>query len=76
MTHHDHKHEHHGDKHQHRSKGKSKGIHKDWRTWTVIVLMLGAILIYVFSDNESLQPGGEAGEGMPAADSPPVEAAP
>jgi hypothetical protein len=33
---------------------KTNGIHKDWRTWTVVGLMLGAMVVYVLSDDESL----------------------
>jgi hypothetical protein len=45
---------HHGhDKHH----SKKRAIHKDWRLWTVVVLMLAAMAMYVFTDNESLQPG-------------------
>ncbi len=75
MTHHDRKHDHHGHKQQHRARAKSKAIHKNWMTWVVLGLMLAAMLMYVLSDDESLQPGGEAGPGMPAAEGPPVDAA-
>lgn len=69
MTHHDHdKHGH--DQHHHHGKPKSKTT---WLVWVGVVLMLGAMLMYVLSDDESLQPGGPP-DG--AVDSPPVEAAP
>jgi hypothetical protein len=65
MTHHDHDHPHHGhDPHHGR---KSKGLHKDWRTWLVVGLMLAAMLIYVLTLDESLQPGVPPAERMPAA---------
>ena len=67
MTHHDKKHDHHGHKQQHRGGAKSKAIHKNWMTWVVLGLMLIAMLMYVLSDDERLQPGGEAGPEMPAA---------
>ncbi len=69
MAHH-HGHEHHSD-HQHpHSEGNGRpGLHKDWRAWLAVLLMLGAMAIYVLSDNESLRFGG----GPPAA---PVPAAP
>lgn len=67
MTQHDHKHDHHGHGQNHHSH-KKPGVHKDWRLWAVVVLMLAAMLMYVFSDDESVQPGGE--------ERPPVEAAP
>ena len=63
MNQHNHDKQHHG---QHHSKTKS-GLHKDWRVW-VVGLMLIAMLIYVLSDDESIQPDG--------ADSAPIEAAP
>jgi hypothetical protein len=63
MNQHNHDKQHHG---QHHSKNKS-GLHKDWRVW-VVGLMLIAMLIYVLTDDESIQPDG--------ADSPPIEAAP
>ncbi len=73
MTQHDHDKQHH---HGHHNPGhKQRSIHKDWRAWAVVGLMLAGMLIYVLSDNESIQPGSESGQGMPI-DSPPVEAAP
>jgi hypothetical protein len=60
---------HHGHDKQHHSK--KQGLHKDWRLWVVVVLMLAAMAMYVLSDDESLQPVGPNG---PAIDSPPVPA--
>lgn len=77
MTHHDHDHKHHHDgKQHHHSGGKKTALHKNWVTWVVVGLMLGAMVIYVLSDNESLWPKGAVGEGQPADTPPPVEAAP
>ena len=74
MAQHDHKqHRDHGQ--QHRGGRKSKPLHKNWMTWVAVGLMLAALVMYVLSDDEALQPGGEAGKGVPI-DSPPVEAAP
>ena len=50
------------------SSKKKKGVHQDWRTW-VVVLMLVGMVIYVLSDDESITPEGE-GQGMPAAEAP------
>ena len=47
---------------------KKSGIHADWRAWTVVGLMLAAMLAYVLSDNESIQPDEEGGRQMPAAE--------
>jgi hypothetical protein len=33
-----------------------KGIHKDWRVWVVVGLMLLAILIYILTLDESRRP--------------------
>jgi hypothetical protein len=43
------------------------GLHRDWRTWLVIGLMLAAMGAYVITLDESVQPG---------AASPPAAAAP
>jgi len=42
----------------HHAKHKSEGIqfHKDWRVWVVVALMLLAMLIYVFTLDESILP--------------------
>jgi hypothetical protein len=38
-----------------------KGLHKDWRTWLIIALMLAAIGIYVLTLDDSIQPTGQSG---------------
>jgi len=69
MTHHDHdKHGH--DQHHHHGKPRSK---TSWLVWIGVALMLGAMLMYVLSDDESIQPGGPPAG---AVDSAPIEAAP
>ncbi len=55
------KHSKHGKPHKVDSR---KGFHKDWKTWFVLILMLGAMLIYVASFDESFRPGGD-GPGVP-----------
>lgn len=72
MTHDEH--EHHGHRHGHHGHGEvehnhrgSKGLHKDWRAWLVVGLMLAAMVVYVLSMDESLQPDAPQGEQMPAA---------
>ena len=60
MTHH----HNHPDHHEHSPK---RGLHQDWRVWVAVVLMLGAMLVYVFSEDESDQPGQPPGERVPAA---------
>jgi hypothetical protein len=68
----------HGHKHTHERKGNEhprpkfdlSGLHKDWRTWLVIGLMLAAIGTYVLTLDESIQPGGAVQGGIPAAAPP------
>ena len=43
------------------------GIHRDWRLWAAVLLMLGAMGIYVATMDESLEPGGEVQTEVPAA---------
>jgi hypothetical protein len=45
-------------KHGHRDKGQSSGrrLHKDWRVWLALVLMLAAIVMYVLSLDDSIVP--------------------
>jgi hypothetical protein len=44
-----------------------KRLHRDWRAWVVVLLMLAAMMAYVLSDNEALQPGGGAQQSTPTA---------
>jgi hypothetical protein len=58
----------HGHPHSHQHGPAWKRLHRDWRAWAVVILMLAAMLMYVLSDNESLQPGGgPTNRPMPAA---------
>ena len=62
MAHNDHSNRSAGSKHlgqQGHAKPGKKGIHKDWRAWTAVVLMLAAMVVYVLSFDESLQPEGD-----------------
>ena len=53
-------------KHEHHSP--KPGLHKDWRTWTVVILMLAAMLIYILTNDEAIEPGGNGVEPqVPAA---------
>lgn len=52
MTHSKHaKHKHHSEK-----KPPRKGLHKDWRAWLALGLMLAAIGMYVLTLDDSVQP--------------------
>jgi hypothetical protein len=61
---HGHEHEH---EHQHHQGPFWKRLHRDWRAWVAVLLMLAAMLAYVMSDDESLQPGGKVQQPVPAA---------
>ncbi len=70
MTHskhsqHAHHHEHHPEK-----KPVWMGLHKDWRAWLALGLMLAAISIYVLTLDDSVQPDSAAGNPPPAATQP------
>jgi len=47
-----------------------RGLHKNWRTWVVIAVMLAAIGTYVLTLDESVQPGGTPRGGLPASAAP------
>lgn len=58
---------HHHDHHSHGQKPKtSTPLHKNWVTWTVIALMIAAMVFYVLSLDESLIPWGKPQEKVPA----------
>lgn len=46
------------------------GLHKDWRTWVVIGLMLASIGIYVLTLDDATQSGNVVRQGVPAAAAP------
>lgn len=60
---HDHKHSHHG--HGGQQSGMRK--HAKWITVVAVVAMIGAMLMYVFSNDEMLQPGQPVQNPVPAA---------
>ncbi len=60
-----HKHE-----YEHHEGPSRRKLHRDWRLWFAIGLMLAAMLVYIFSDNERFG----FGRGRPNK-SPPVPAA-
>jgi len=35
-------------------------LHKDWRTWLAVGLMLGAMAMYVLTLDDAVQPGSES----------------
>jgi hypothetical protein len=60
---HDHKHSGHD---HHGNQPRKRPIHHNWWFWAAVVLMLGAMLVYIMSDDEAIGPGG-TGEQVPAA---------
>jgi hypothetical protein len=65
----------HGHKHDHKRAAENhpppkydlSGLHRDWRTWLIIGLMVAAIATYVFTLDEAVQPSGPVQGGPPAA---------
>ena len=59
-------------KHTHHAEKKPpwKGLHKDWRVWLAVGLMLAAMATYVLTLDDSVQPGRGASGRTPAASQP------
>ncbi|MGE0535290.1 MAG: hypothetical protein AB7O68_09980 [Pirellulales bacterium] len=68
---HDHAAHHHGD--HHHASSPRRGLHKDWRLWAAVVLMLVAMAAYVATMDESLGPDAPPG-GQPADTAAPAAA--
>jgi hypothetical protein len=68
MSQHDKHSRHERGKHDHTASHSSsrKPIHRDWRLWVAVALMLGAMGIYVATMDEALVPGGQIGAEVPA----------
>ncbi len=60
----------HSHDHVHHHGPAWKRLHRDWRAWVVVLLMLAGMAAYVLSDNEALRPGGGTRQPMPAATGP------
>ncbi len=71
-------HGHHGEHGSHRQyeqeKAKKRGLHKDWRTWVVVLLMLGGMGLYLATMDEALSPVREPGPKGPASTETPMPA--
>ena len=52
--------------------GKSNGrkLHRDWRVWLGVLLMLIAMAVYVLTMDEAIVPGGAAAGNPPATNAP------
>ena len=61
---------HHRDHHANPPEGENRTawrrVHKDWRLWVIVGLMLLGILTYVMTMDEAVQPGGKVQEPVPA----------
>ena len=55
----------HGKDHHHDHPAPKKKIHHDWRFWAVI-LMLVAMVIYLVTIDEAVEPGGQINQEVPA----------
>jgi hypothetical protein len=65
MAHHpNHPNHHQQHEHDHEQEKKKLALHKDWRAWVVVLLMLGGMLIYISSLDESEGPGGQPQPAM------------
>jgi hypothetical protein len=65
---HDHQHDQHGHHNHQTHPHQRRPIHHNWWFWVAIALMLAGMLMYVMSDDEELQPGGQVGPAVPAAE--------
>jgi ABC-type nickel/cobalt efflux system permease component RcnA len=61
------KHQHAVHTHEHATKPAGGGLHKDWRTWVVVGLMLVGMAVYILSMDEEIVPGEPLQPQMPAA---------
>ncbi|MEW6660452.1 MAG: hypothetical protein AB1424_17540 [Thermodesulfobacteriota bacterium] len=52
--------------HHPEKKPPGKGLHKDWRVWLALGLMLAAMGMYVLTLDDAVQPGSTAGNAAPA----------
>jgi hypothetical protein len=58
--------DHHANPREVETRAGRKAVHKDWRLWLVVVLMLLAMLTYVMTMDEAVRPGGKVQEAVPA----------
>ena len=73
----DHGSKHHGNHQQYEhEQAKRRALHKDWRAWVVVLVMLGAMLGYVLTLNEAESPVKEPGPRGTNSAPGPMPAAP
>jgi hypothetical protein len=63
---HDHSHSQHEHGHHGNQPPRNRPIHHKWWFWAAVILMLGAMVVYVASLDEAVGPGGK-GQPVPAA---------
>jgi hypothetical protein len=47
--------------HDEHPKPRGRGLHRDWRIWAFVLLMLLAMIIYLATLDERIVPGGSSG---------------
>ena len=52
---------------RHHEHARRPGLHKDWRTWVALGVMLCAIGIYVLTLDDAVEVSAESAAGAPAA---------
>ncbi len=56
--------------HAHPRHHMLRHVHRDWRFWVAVLLMLALVLVYVMTNSLSLRPGKPANHPAPAANMP------
>jgi hypothetical protein len=57
--------DHHASHHAHEKPRRQ--FHKDWRVWTIVIVLLAAMAIYVVTNDEVLRPGPGPQQPVPGA---------
>ncbi|NNM85889.1 MAG: hypothetical protein HKL96_09080 [Phycisphaerales bacterium] len=67
---HQHQRQEHAKDHQHHDANVAapywKRAHRDWRFWFALMLMLGAMVAYVITEDEALRSSGPPQQSVPA----------
>jgi hypothetical protein len=56
----------HHEGHHEREHARASGFHKDWRTWVAVIVMLGAMGMYLSTLDDSVAAVGEVPAYSPA----------
>jgi hypothetical protein len=54
------------------TKSEARKLHRDWRVWAAVGVMLGCMLIYILTLDESIGPNTQPSGGPPATNSAPA----